>query len=136
MFRRYSLLLLAPLAVAMVGCAGISHQQYGSTTQMHTVSPYANRGEVVANMGEPDAIIKDEGREIYIYRALRGSNYFGIFAKVERTDTVVVFESDGTVKTSPIKVEVARGRTYFGAPFFLNATYPIPTTEIQKNPGN
>lgn len=134
MLRRFSLLLLAPAAVAMVGCAGISHQQYGSPTQLHTVTPYANRGEVIANMGEPDSIYKDEGREIYVYKSLTGSNYFGLFAKVDRVDTIVVIEEDGTIQTDPITVDIARGRTYLMAPLALNATHPIPTTEILKDP--
>lgn len=134
MIRRFLALAVLPASLAFSGCAGISYQQYGSPTQLYSVSPYANRVEVVANMGQPDAIHKDGEREVYVYHALRGANYFGLYATIARDDTIIIIEPDGTIQIDPIQVEVARGRTYFGAPFFADATHPIPTTEVRRAP--
>ena len=127
-------LLGAALILTLTGCAGLSYQQYGSPTQLHTVTPYATRAEVLVNLGEPDAIYKDGARDIFVYKGLTGANYFGLYATIKRDDTIVVIEPDGSIHAEPVVVEVGRGRTFFQAPFFLDATHPIRTTEITDDP--
>ena len=124
--------ILAAAALALAtGCAGLSYQQYGSPTQLHTISAYATRAEVLVNMGDPDIIHKDSaGREVFVYKSLVGANYFGLYATVKRDDVIYVIEPDGTLKTDPVTVEVGRGRTYFFAPPMLDATHPFPTTTL------
>jgi hypothetical protein len=119
------------LSVALLsGCAGLSVQRYGALVRGHQVSTGASKADVLAGIGEPDAIhAADEGYEAYIYRGLKGANYFGLYAKTKRIDTIVVFSPQG-IAESVTEVDYGMGHTFFAAPAFLDATHPVPTREL------
>ncbi len=122
------------MALLMSGCAGLSFQQYGSPTRGHTVTEGATRIDVLANLGEPDSVYRTEAGEVFVYKGYNGVSYFGVVAQLERDDTVVVMDMEGNVLMAE-QVEVADGWTLF-APAYLDATFPIPSTEILEGPEN
>jgi hypothetical protein len=130
MIRSLSLAAVVLCATLVSGCAGLSFQHYGPISRGHQISTGTSRADILAGIGEPDAKqAADGGWEVYIYRNLKGANYFGLYSKTKRFDTVVVFNGQGIVE-SITEVDYGMGHTYFSSPAWLNATHPVPTTEL------
>ncbi|CAN5442826.1 hypothetical protein BH09SUM1_BH09SUM1_20040 [soil metagenome] len=127
-------LLAIPALALATGCAGLSMQSYGSTTRGHHATESATRADILANLGEPDSIIKSDDTEAYIYKGVTGASYFGIFSTIERKDQVAVMDKTGRVMTV-VEVDEGKGWTVF-APLGLDATHPAHTTELLAGPEN
>jgi hypothetical protein len=120
------------MAIATTGCYSV--QQYGPTTQGHSISVGARLAEVLANLGEPDSIYKDKEVKILVYKGLRGKNILSVYVELERKDTIVILNDKNEV-ISVETVDVGKGMTII-APPFLDATHPIKTTELLESPEN
>jgi hypothetical protein len=125
-------LALCGLAILGTGC--LSFQSYGSPARGHSVSTGASRGDVFANMGEPDSIYSEGDTQVYVYKGIRGANYLGLYSKATRRDMVVVMDQKGIV-ISAVEVDMGRGHSLI-SPIFLDGTHPIRTTEITESPEN
>jgi hypothetical protein len=124
------LAILAVAGIALLGTGCMSFQRYGSVTRDHTVSQGADKASVFASMGEPDAVYSSGDTEVFVYRGLKGSNYFGLYSHAKRDDLVVVMDQKGIVLTAQT-IQVARG-TNIIAPIFVDDTHPISTDVITK----
>lgn len=131
---RFAAPLLLASTLGITGCAGLSFQTYGPTTRGHQVTEGARRVDVLANLGEPDSIIRTETAEVFVYKGYHGVSYFGVLSKIDRDDTVVIMDLEGSVIMAE-PVEVARGWTLF-SPAFLDATHPVSTREVTEDPEN
>lgn len=134
-----SLLLAGGLFAAVSvlgGCAAYSWQSYGSPVRGHMISEGATRADVLASMGEPNSIYRADDTEVFVYRGIKGNNYFfGIYQRVKRDDIIVVMDQGGNVLAAT-PVEVGRSRTFFGAPGVGGDTHPIPQEVLTRGPDN
>lgn len=125
-----ALLLAAPLLTT--GC--LSFQTYGTPVNGYRVTEGASRADVLANLGEPDSIYKSADSEVFIYKGYKGQSWFGVYNKLERTDKVVVMDPGGIVLTTLDRL-VGTGVSILRAPV-LDATYPVPASELMEGPEN
>ncbi len=133
MSRSLSFLLAATVVVATTGCAGLSLQKYGSHSRGYSVTPGARSVDVFSNLGEADSSYRRGTAEVLVYKNYDGANYFGLFSTIKRTDYVVIVEN-GTV-SSTTQVDMGNGFTLF-SPAFVEATYPVRTTELTESAEN
>ncbi len=138
--KLHSLVLAGGLlaaAVTLSGCAAYSWQSYGSPVRGHMISEGATRADVLASMGEPNGVYRASDTEVFVYRGIKGNNYFfGIYQRVKRDDTVVVMDQAGNVLTA-VPVEVGRARAFFAMPGELGGdTHPIPLDVLTRGPDN
>ncbi|MBI1291903.1 hypothetical protein GC173_11770 [bacterium] len=129
---RRSLFLSFALVAATLfsGCAGLSIQRYGSIVRGHQLSTGAARADIFASVGEPDVIYAgNDQTEIFVYKGLKGANYFGLYAKAKRLDTIVVFNNQGIVE-SVTEIDHGMGHTFFSAPAVLDITHPFSSKQL------
>ncbi|MCB2155049.1 hypothetical protein KQI84_09190 [bacterium] len=133
--RAFGLFFLLTLTVGLTtGCGVIySTQKYGSP-QSQRVSKDATKAEVFANLGVPNSIYKGANGEVFCYKYQDGVNILGLYAKVSRTDTIIVMDEDGIVQFVG-DVPMGQGMTILASPM-LDATHPVHTTELNFDPEN
>lgn len=129
---RSMFLTVAAVSLLCTGC--LSFQKYGSPMRGYTISEGAQRADVLANLGEPDSIYKNDDIEAFFYKGLDGANYFGVVAIIERMDTVVVMNSQGTVLSAQ-PIDMGKGVSILSG-IGLDATHPVRTSELTESPEN
>ena len=132
--RTAAALGLAAALLLTTGCGVIYSQQNFGSPRYRQVSVGAQKADVFANMGTPNAIYKAPNGEVFIYKFVRGKNILGIHSKIKRIDTVVVMDDAGVVQFSG-DVEVGTGYTWLSGPV-LDATHPVRTKELLFDPEN
>lgn len=135
--KKHLLLLVAAISpLLLTGCGVIfSQQNYGATNYQEIVQG-ASKTEVLANLGIPNAIYRSEvdNRETFIYSYTKGKNILGVFSKIERRDTVVIFDPTEVVVYVG-EVTVGKGNTILSGPF-TDATHPVRTETLLFEPAN
>lgn len=135
MMRHLALAALAAVvAPLMTGCGVIwSKQTYGSP-EFHRLTSGATKSDMFANLGQPDAIYKDEGGEVFIYQSNLGTNFLGLASWTRRVDTVVLVDDQGVVQHVG-EVTMGKGNTIISGPF-TDATHPVRRTVLEEGPEN
>jgi len=134
-----STLLLAVSSLTLTGCGVIySDQNYGSP-HYHIITEDSTKSEVLANYGLPNAVYRSdfrdgETREAFVYKKLEGINVLGIYSKIEREDTVVIFDTEDTVIYVGT-VNQGKGQTILSNPIF-ESTHPVRPDELLFDPEN
>lgn len=133
----YLVALLSPLF--LTGCGVIYSQQDYGTPHYQEIVQGASKTEVFANLGAPNSIYQssfreNEKREVFVYTYAKGKNILGVYSKIERRDTIVVFnENDSVIYVG--EVTVGKGNTILSGPF-TDATHPVRTETLLFEPAN
>ena len=126
--------LMALVAGLSTGCGVIySTQTYGAS-RVQRVTKGASKADVFANLGTPNSIYRNENGEVFCYKYQQGTNILGLYAKISRTDTIIVMDNDGMVQFAG-EVPIGEGMTILSGPF-SDATHPVRTDELLFDPEN
>lgn len=131
---KFRAMFLTVAAVSLLGTGCLSFQKYGSPMRGYTISEGARRADVLANLGEPDSIYRNDDVEAFFYKGFDGANYFGIVSIIERMDTVVVMNSQGTVLSAQ-PIDMGKGVSILSGIIF-DSTHPVRTTTLTGGPDN
>lgn len=130
---KYIVGAIGAFAVAVMA-SGCSVQTYGAHMMGHNVTEGASRADVLANLGEPDSIYRNNDVELLTYKGYRGVNILWVHSKIRRFDKVIVLSPEGTVQTS-VDVDRGRGMTVISPPVY-DATHPVSTKALTNTPDN
>lgn len=122
----------AALLVAVTvttGCGVIYSRQYYGSPGIQTVSAgESTLMDVIANLGQPNAIFETGENQILVYKYAEGLNVLGLYSSIKREDTVVIVDSAGQVQWVA-RVEHGMGETFISPPW-MDATHPVRTDTL------
>ncbi|MDK2973371.1 MAG: hypothetical protein PWP23_3126 [Candidatus Sumerlaeota bacterium] len=132
--RPFLFALLAALPLALTGCGVIYSKQYYGSPGARSISAESKKSDVLANLGVPNSIYEGENLEAFVYKYAEGQNILGLYATIEREDTVVIMDKKGVVLWVG-RVPVGTGMTILAVPG-LDATHPVRTETLLFDPEN
>lgn len=120
--------LLAAIVVT-TGCGVVYSRQYYGSPGIQTVSASeSSLVDVIANLGQPNAIFETGENQILIYRYAEGLNILGLYSNLKRQDTVVIVDAQGRVQWVA-QVDLGMGETFISPPW-MDATHPLRTDTL------
>ncbi|MGF1573080.1 MAG: hypothetical protein ACFCU1_08415 [Sumerlaeia bacterium] len=139
LIKKYAFILAVITPVLLTGCGVIYSQQDYGTPHYHQIVEGATKTEVFANLGSPNSIYhskfrENEKREVFVYTYAKGKNFLGVYSKIERRDTIVVFNGEDEVIYVG-EVTVGKGNTILSGPF-TDSTHPVRTDTLLFEPSN